>query len=64
MILDEPESNCGDSVRKHMINEFLPKLQSVVPNIFWITPLDTDMFGNAQKWTVIKQGGKSKLEIR
>jgi hypothetical protein len=26
MILDEPESNCGDSVRKHMINEFLPKL--------------------------------------
>ena len=64
MILDEPESNCGDSVRKHMINEFLPKLQSVVPNIFWITPLDTDMFGNAQKWTVIKQGGKSRLEVR
>jgi DNA repair exonuclease SbcCD ATPase subunit len=64
MILDEPESNCGESVRKHMINEFLPKLQSIVPNIFWITPLDVDMFGTAQKWTVVKQNGKSKLEIR
>ena len=63
MILDEPESNCGKSVRRQMIKEFLPKLQSVVPNIFWITPLDVDMFGDARKWTVTKQGGKSTLSI-
>lgn len=63
MILDEPESNCGESVRRQMIKEFLPKLQSVVPNIFWITPLDVDMFGDARKWTVTKQGGKSTLSI-
>jgi len=64
MVLDEPDANMSDGARMHLIKEFLPKLQSVVPNIYWITPAQTDAFSSAQHWVVVKKNGKSKLEIR
>lgn len=64
MVLDEPDANMSDGARLHLIKEFLPKLQSVVPNIYWITPAPTDAFSSAQHWVVVKKNGKSKLEIR
>jgi hypothetical protein len=63
MILDEPDNSCSPAVREHIIKEFLPVLRDVVPNIYWITPLDADMFEDATVWTVVKKDGASTLEI-
>jgi DNA repair exonuclease SbcCD ATPase subunit len=63
IILDEPDNTCSPGVREHLITEFLPKLMSIVPHVFWITPLDTDVFGeDVPKWTIVKSGGVSTVE--
>lgn len=63
IILDEPDNTCSPGVREHLITEFLPKLMSIVPHVFWITPLDTDVFGDdVPKWTIVKSGGISTVE--
>lgn len=62
IVLDEPESHCSDSVRDHLIDNFLPVLKQIVPNIFWITPLEVDHFSNNQ-WTITKKGGVSTLDV-
>ena len=63
MILDEPDNSCSPAVREHLIREFLPVLRDVVPNVYWITPQNADLFDDATIWTVVKQDGKSTLEI-
>ena len=62
IILDEPDSTCSPGVRTHLIQEFLPKLMGIVPHVFWITPLDTEIFGDVPTWTIVKENGVSRIE--
>lgn len=64
IVLDEPDANCSDPVRQHLIREFLPKLQSVVPHVFWITPKNTDYFHDYVQLSVVKEHGVSRVEIK
>lgn len=60
IILDEPDNSCGPAVSEHIINNFLPILKQIIPNIYWITPNDVEHFSNNQ-WTVTKKQGRSAL---
>lgn len=60
IVLDEPESNCSDAVRDHLIENFLPILKKIVPNVYWISPLDVESFSDKQ-WVVEKTKGISVL---
>lgn len=60
IILDEPDNSCSPAVSEHIIENFLPILKQIIPNIYWITPNDVEHFSNNQ-WTVTKQGGTSSL---
>lgn len=64
IVLDEPDANCSDPVRQHLIREFLPKLQAVVPHVFWITPKNTDYFHDYVQLSVVKEHGVSRVEIK
>lgn len=60
IVLDEPESNCSDAVRDHIIENFLPILKTIVPNVYWVTPLEVEDFSDKQ-WIVEKTKGISVL---
>ncbi|AWY08473.1 hypothetical protein HOT49_gp207 [Erwinia phage vB_EamM_Alexandra] len=60
IILDEPDNSCSPAVSEHIVENFLPILKQIIPNIYWITPNDVEHFSNNQ-WTVTKQGGTSSL---
>ncbi|QZE59449.1 hypothetical protein MPK66_gp205 [Erwinia phage pEa_SNUABM_2] len=60
IILDEPDNSCSPAVSEHIIENFLPILKQIIPNIYWITPNDVEHFSNNQ-WTVTKKGGTSSL---
>ncbi|QZE57415.1 hypothetical protein MPK71_gp206 [Erwinia phage pEa_SNUABM_1] len=60
IILDEPDNSCSPAVSEHIINNFLPILKQIIPNIYWITPNDVEHFSNNQ-WTVTKKQGRSSL---
>lgn len=62
IVLDEPDSACGEVVRNRMINEFLPVLRTVVPHVFWITPKSTDAFGAANELQVVLRKGVSSVK--
>ena len=63
IVLDEPDAACSDVTRQRLIKDFLPKLRSIVPHVFWITPKETDSFKEAEIWTVVKENGASTLKI-
>tara|TARA_Y100001963_G_C6790511_1_gene455131 strand:- start:2648 stop:4942 length:2295 start_codon:yes stop_codon:yes gene_type:complete len=63
IVLDEPDAACSEVVRQRLIKDFLPKLRSIVPHVFWITPKEVDSFKEAEVWTVIKENGVSRLEF-
>ncbi|UAW96694.1 hypothetical protein pEaSNUABM22_00207 [Erwinia phage pEa_SNUABM_22] len=60
IILDEPDNSCSPAVSNHIVENFLPILKQIIPNIYWITPNDVEHFSNNQ-WTVTKKGGTSSL---
>lgn len=62
IILDEPENGCSPALREHLIREFLPIIRDVVPNVYWITPLDIEVFGDVPVWTAVKTNGVTTLE--
>lgn len=62
IVLDEPEASCSPAVRQHIIDNFLPIIRSVVPNVYWITPLDVESLGHPPVWTIVKKDGKSTLK--
>ena len=62
IVLDEPENGCSPALREHLIREFLPIIRDVVPNVFWITPLDIEVFGDVPVWTAVKTNGVTTLE--
>lgn len=63
IVLDEPENSCSPAVRQHIIENFLPIIRAVVPNVYWITPLETESL-NATNWTIVKKDGTSSLKVR
>ncbi|QYW03847.1 hypothetical protein pEaSNUABM46_00204 [Erwinia phage pEa_SNUABM_46] len=60
IVLDEPDNSCSPAVSSHIVNNFLPILKQIIPNIYWITPNDVEHFSNNQ-WTVTKKSGVSSL---
>lgn len=64
IILDEPDRGCSPGVRAHLVHNFLPKLMSIVDNVFWITPQDTDIFGDVPHWIIEKRGGESTVTMQ
>lgn len=64
IILDEPDRGCSPGVRAHLVHNFLPKLMSIVPNVFWITPQDTDIFGDVPHWIIEKRDGESTVTMQ
>ena len=60
IILDEPDNSCSPAVSTHIIENFLPILKQIIPNVYWITPENVEHFSNNQ-WTVTKKGGNSTL---
>ncbi len=60
LVLDEPEDKCSPAVKEHLINNYLPLIRQVVPNVFWITPQDVNHSSDSE-WTVDKRGGSSTL---
>lgn len=64
MILDEPDCHMSDVVRHRLINEFIPRLRTVVPHVFFITPKSTDDFHDAVEWTITKDHGVSTITIK
>ena len=61
IVLDEPDHLCSPGLREHLIREFLPKLMDIVPHVFWITPQDPELFGDAHRWIVEKKNGYSQV---
>lgn len=61
MILDEPDDKCSPAVREHIIDNFIPLLKTVVPNIFWITTQPIEQYSE-RRWSVIKDGGVATVE--
>lgn len=60
MILDEPTTNLDFSTRTLFMENFIPKLSSVIPHLIIVTPLD-DSYKNQKVYTVVKEHGWSEL---
>ena len=62
LVLDEPTAAMGEDNKASLIR-FLPVLQSIIPNIVVITPLDKQDYSviNPRVWTVQKKGMQSRI---
>lgn len=62
LVLDEPTAAMGEDNKASLIR-FLPVLQSIIPNIIVITPLDKQDYAviNPKVWTVQKKGLQSRI---
>jgi DNA repair exonuclease SbcCD ATPase subunit len=62
LVLDEPTAAMGEDNKASLIR-FLPVLQSIIPNIVVITPLDKQDYAviNPKVWTVQKKGLHSRI---
>lgn len=62
LVLDEPTAAMGEDNKASLIR-FLPVLQSIIPNIVVITPLDKQDYAviNPKVWTVQKRGLQSRI---
>jgi len=62
LVLDEPTAAMGEDNKASLIR-FLPVLQSIIPNIIVITPLDKQDYAviNPKVWTVQKRGLQSRI---
>lgn len=62
VVLDEPDSHMDSVTRAIFVERFLPALQTIVPNIFLISPRPNDDYPDGRYLTVIKSKGSSKVE--
>lgn len=60
MVLDEPTVNLDFSMKTLFTTSFIPKLNSVIPHIIIVSPLD-DVYKNQKSYTVVKESGFSTL---
>lgn len=61
LVLDEPMSHADEVPRKLFLERYLPALQEVVPNIYVITPNESDAVKGADEWVLRKQKGITTL---
>lgn len=63
LILDEIEANMDANSLNLFVNEFLPRMQSVIPNITLITPQDEQTLNieDAKTYTVVKKENRSTI---
>lgn len=64
LVLDEMESNMDAPSQHMLVNNFIPMLNSLIPNVVVITPKSEKDFylPNAVSYTVVKKNGVSRLE--
>jgi DNA repair exonuclease SbcCD ATPase subunit len=60
LILDEPTANMDPIMQHSFINDFLPRLNTIVPHIIVVTPL-AENFSKAKVITVTNINGESRL---
>lgn len=60
-VLDEPDSHMDETTRSLFIERYLPALQTLVPNVYVITPLSKHHYPDCTYMTVVKQDGESRL---
>lgn len=60
LVLDEMDSGLDNEGRQLFIQEFLPALNTIVPHIIVVTPLD-DEYPGSRAFTAVKQGNETKL---
>jgi len=65
VVLDELESGMDEVNLNLYLNEFLPRLQSVVPSVFIISPLSPSMvsISGARELLVVKKNNISSIQI-
>lgn len=62
LFLDEPTSHQDEPSRELVIQQFLPAIQELVPNVYVTTPNPSDHLQGANEWLVVKEKGVSRLE--
>ena len=63
LVLDEPCSHQDEVSREIFLTKYLPAVQVLVPNVFVITPHQTDYVKGSALWTVIKENGISTITV-
>lgn len=61
LTLDEPCAHMDSISRTKFLQVFLPALSEIVPNIYVITPHESDYCEGSNLWTVRKESGKSRV---
>lgn len=61
IVLDEPDTNFDKQMTRSFAEDFLPKLNSLIPHIIVVTPLDTPIAG-AREFIAVKEGKTTKLQ--
>lgn len=62
LVLDEMDANMSAATKHIFIHDFLPYLQSLVPNIVVVTPDNETHYPHAKVLTVVKKGEESIVE--
>lgn len=60
MVLDEPTVNLDHSMTTLFTESFIPKLNSIIPSVIVVSPLN-DNYKNQKTYTVVKENGFSTL---
>lgn len=60
IVLDEMDANMGPTLRSMFCNELIPALNTIIPHVVVVTPQD-DVYPDARRFTVVKEGTKSTL---
>lgn len=63
LILDEPCAHMDETSRAKFLHVFLPALAEIVPNIYVITPNESDYCEGSRQWTIRKRNGKSMVVL-
>lgn len=62
MVLDEPTANMDEPAVDMVINKFLPKLQTLVPHVVVLSPIELPVdIDDAEVWTVTRENGRSTM---
>ncbi len=61
MVLDEPLQNVGEARRDLFINDFIPKLNSIIPHII-ILSTEEENYKNSDVYYVVKENSVSSLK--
>lgn len=61
LVLDEPCAHMDEISRSKFLHVYLPALAEIVPNIYIITPNESDYCEGSKQWTIRKRKGRSSV---